>query len=1212
MKEQGRNKTTPTGIKGEFDEDITIVLESIKEEVLDEGEKNSKISRDKQPIIVEQQQKHSTIVKNQQQSQQQQPEIIEIKSESIIDHQTNNNEPEKIAEQIPYCSTNLDNSGYPGFIEAIRQAKGKKKSPDVSFQMLFSCFPESVITQHDIHLNKWWNYCLIGKKDPLETDLSVFIGYLEKKLDAGASCEDLKSISSTVCLIASDKMANQIHSLSFLFLEFAKYSFVNTNSYQTPELSCQNKSKVSSKMQDKSKISSVQIENVKKSKLPELIDISDDDLDTESPATLLEKSNNNEPTNLKKNSVFLQKAVDSSQLIPPLIKAPAILLCPASKKKVGKNNEIKELVPGSINGQQTQVVEVLENNKENQQITIKCKSLKQQSLMKITYAVIDDESDSENEKSPTITMPIPEKQQDEIIQQQPSTLSAANKNQENNLTNNVAPSTTPLLTPSKLNTSAFECSSNPLAQNIVKTSGNLQSGSSLVNVVRKSQQHQQQLLANDTHAINSPTKTTEIESPISSENLPIHHNTHPLPPCQLNTNALVCSSKALAQNKVETGDNLQSGSSLVNAVQKKAQQQQQQTQKVRLYFKKKSPVKPVNENQSPDKPENFDKPDTESIPDLSDRSVNSDNSYNEMEATSHTAYLQKVIDNPQTTIVQHQIEGNIVSILAVMSKDEQRLITFDIPNEKCTVNDLLEQAGISFNETTTVSLVKDPILKINYVVESEDGSALECSSNILEQNIVKTSGDSQSGLLLVNVVQKSQQHQQQLLVNDTHAIDSSAKTTEIESPISSENVPIHHNTQPSTPCEINTSVSESSSTGINKNIVEKTANSKTELQLSNEALKNQQQQQQAEREADTIVDLTQTSDNDDENIRKSLKLQSALKCRTVKIGSYKYTPEDNVIINTFGLILSVPLLEDETETVKVHVQYKDIYKVLIHSTSSKPILFFYTNTITGSKIRKLLGMNNPKGLYFDPAGEDQTHKRIILFPKLLKSNSINILKKLFSSNTCVKELSAKEANAILLKGALLKKSNNSSSNIGKRQTTIGTTNNIVKNSAIHPAVSLKGDDSNKSITEAECEKLSCINKDTNANDKNNDESNNKNDKLKDNGSRQKTSPVIIEKTKLDQSQSAQNDEFDKQIASNNNIKIITNSDNTFSNTICLTLTSKNLLSLDKNDITSSDNDSQGSIENRINNNKRKHSQLEITAKEENSNKILPSERKFLK
>ncbi|XP_071566547.1 uncharacterized protein [Temnothorax nylanderi] len=113
------------------------------------------------------------------------------------------------------------------------------------------------------------------------------------------------------------------------------------------------------------------------------------------------------------------------------------------------------------------------------------------------------------------------------------------------------------------------------------------------------------------------------------------------------------------------------------------------------------------------------------------------------------AYLQKTINDPTNAIVQHQIQGNTAKMLVMLTTGEQRLITFDIPNEDCTVHDLLDQAravlsqvNISFPGETQVSLVDDPALGINYIVEggvmhtsSLDGSDGDCNST---QEIVST------------------------------------------------------------------------------------------------------------------------------------------------------------------------------------------------------------------------------------------------------------------------------------------------------------------------------------------------------------------------------------------------------------------------------------------------------------------------------------------
>lgn len=63
----------------------------------------------------------------------------------------------------------------------------------------------------------------------------------------------------------------------------------------------------------------------------------------------------------------------------------------------------------------------------------------------------------------------------------------------------------------------------------------------------------------------------------------------------------------------------------------------------------------------------------------------------ENEVNESYAYLQQEIKDPASTIVQHQINGNEAKMLVILPNGEQRLITFEVPKEDCTVLDLLEQ-----------------------------------------------------------------------------------------------------------------------------------------------------------------------------------------------------------------------------------------------------------------------------------------------------------------------------------------------------------------------------------------------------------------------------------------------------------------------------------------------------------------------------------------
>ncbi|KAF7988800.1 hypothetical protein HCN44_007110 [Aphidius gifuensis] len=1142
MEGQSQNKTTPTEIKKAFNKDMTIQLESIKEQVLEEGKKNGENSRDKQPTIVEQQQK-------QYQQHQQQRKLIEIESAIIIDHQTNNNEPEKIGEQVPSFSTN-NIDVYPGFIEAIKQAKRKNKSHDVSFQMLFSCLSESVIKQHDIHLNEWWNYCLIGKKDPLETDLSVFIGYLEKKLNAGTSRDDFKSIASSVCLIASDKMAKQIHSLTFLFLEFAKYSF--SDSYQTPELPLQN----NSKKQDESKISSVQIENVKKSKLPELIDLSDDNLDIESPSTLLKKSkdllNKNKPTNCIKKSVFLQKTINSSQLITPLLK-PTSPKPPAIFLRKRKRNEVDNNMKGPItepnNDQQITLINVSENNSKKQQSTLENIPLRMVTKPRMNNVVVDNESDTPNEKDPTI--PIPKEKQNEDKEQPQSTLPATNneidlkeQQQKDQLppanTNQAIDTSTKTLAlamkpalpvkslvnhspspliPCQLNTNVLECSSEKLKQNKAETTDNLQSKLSSGNTVQNEQQQQQlpsaiDILSNDvvpstcclkssastSVTLKLQTSSTEtlipaIQSPTLSANLSAHHDTQPLLPCPLN--------KALEQNKVEPGANLQSGILLADTVQEEQQQQSSE-----------------NNNHAVDAP---------------------------------TKILTPV-------------------------NDDTSLLT------QCQKN----------------------------------SGPLECSSQEQKEYELQTTENLQSKVLLDNAVEKKQHQPPSAIINDELSNDDNVLSDKkhLQDDYDDNNIHETSTVNNNEPKYIDGKLAVCNKCGLTSLDFNHCYYCKEKIQ-SNPRTVAYKSRQAKKRDMLVAIDEFYRSVNVNNNrikydLKKS-KLRTKLMCRTVKIGSYEYTPKSHVIINKSGLILSVPLLKDKTQTVEVHVKYQDIVEVLIHFGKSMPVIFFHTNTNSGLKIRKLLGMYNQKKPYYDPTSTDQTQKRIILLPESLNDKAKLILKKLFSSKNLLQKLTAEKADNILSR-ASLENPNNSSLNINKRQSTIGKTNSndIVENMTIYPAGEL--------IKKSNCAKLSS-------------------------NSTQVITIMTIEKpkyvdgklavcdhcgfssidfnrcyyceskiqndpkTKLDTSQPEQKrhmmlsiDKFYKSLATNN-IKTNHFDDSILPHTICSTSESKNLLSPDKNNTTDSDNNSQSSIENKLNNNKRKRSQLEVTDEEENSNEI---------
>ncbi|XP_050444549.1 uncharacterized protein LOC126848050 isoform X2 [Cataglyphis hispanica] len=452
------------------------------------------------------------------------------------------------------------------------------------------------------------------------------------------------------------------------------------------------------------------------------------------------------------------------------------------------------------------------------------------------------------------------------------------------------------------------------------------------------------------------------------------------------------------------------------------------------------------------------------------------------------AYLQKIINDPSTAIVQHQIKGNEAKMLVILGTGEQRLITFEIPKEDCTVHDLLDQINITFSGKTAVSLVDDPTLGINYIVEegsliSDGNDHSDCNTiqevvssttttESLSQNTNTSDENSNASLSAeepilvkgmfalcphcgysslhfnrcercntkfteeVKSIPIAKRKETGMSVDMFYKKNNERNATKIEKmgqdgPVSkrlrgksrTKPKPIHK--EP----ECLTISSDEEEEGRIKKI--ESVNNNAPLSNASNAFND---------DMDTILEkepvITNTSifssyndylahnetsseeicDNQSSLDNEQLP-QIAIECRTVRIGSYKYIPRENVVISQSGVRFSVPLLEDATSFVTLDVKSKDIVKLLIHFGKTMPVLFFYTSTSAAAMIRELLGMQDPKGPYYDPAGKDHTHRRITLLSDKLPDDSRPKLTSLFSHGNKIDELNPKEANDILLRAS---------------------------------------------------------------------------------------------------------------------------------------------------------------------------------------------------
>ncbi|KAM7357797.1 sentrin-specific protease 6 veloren isoform 2-T7 [Cochliomyia hominivorax] len=86
--------------------------------------------------------------------------------------------------------------------------------------------------------------------------------------------------------------------------------------------------------------------------------------------------------------------------------------------------------------------------------------------------------------------------------------------------------------------------------------------------------------------------------------------------------------------------------------------------------------------------------------------------------TSHNNYeiqTQHVLQNRAGQQMAEK-DRNSAKMLVILVSGEQRLITFTLPRESCTVQDLLEQVGVPFDNSTTIQCVENPGANIDFVV----------------------------------------------------------------------------------------------------------------------------------------------------------------------------------------------------------------------------------------------------------------------------------------------------------------------------------------------------------------------------------------------------------------------------------------------------------------------------------------------------------------
>ncbi|CAG9825310.1 unnamed protein product [Phaedon cochleariae] len=195
---------------------------------------------------------------------------------------------------------------------------------------------------------------------------------------------------------------------------------------------------------------------------------------------------------------------------------------------------------------------------------------------------------------------------------------------------------------------------------------------------------------------------------------------------------------------------------------------------------------------------------------------------------------------------------------------------------------------------------------------------------------------------------------------------------------------------------------EEDSSKLTENILQKLGASVTISPVTKEPSMNDLQRHSSQNSTASI------SDQPNDSIRMKLK------CRTVRIGSYRCIPIEEIQIDSAYTVIQVPHPTKDKDIRTIRLEKAGVVKVLASFNSSLPVVFFYLSPGVAERIRVDLDMTAGGPYYLDPlALDEESQRRITLLPDDIDDADKNLMQLIFGGG--LEELNVKEANDILIK-----------------------------------------------------------------------------------------------------------------------------------------------------------------------------------------------------
>lgn len=143
-------------------------------------------------------------------------------------------------------------------------------------------------------------------------------------------------------------------------------------------------------------------------------------------------------------------------------------------------------------------------------------------------------------------------------------------------------------------------------------------------------------------------------------------------------------------------------------------------------------------------------------------------------------------------------------------------------------------------------------------------------------------------------------------------------------------------------------------------------------------------------------------------------------CRSVRAGSYRFTPTDRVLLCSKGIRLEAPVWKQsgqtaETKIETIEIESFQLLQLEVHFSRSMPVIFIYVAPSLSREISKKLGLKRdvPGSPYFDTLSKEECERRLTLLPSSLDETAKNAIRQAFVPKGVFKEINVAEANKLL-------------------------------------------------------------------------------------------------------------------------------------------------------------------------------------------------------